>query len=71
MMVFLLLMTVAVVYSSIWLVRQLRRRSDAASEPGRRWTADPGPTRPAVPLDDAPPGVLDAIVASLRRPDAP
>lgn len=70
MMVFFLLMVVAVVYSSIWLVRQVRSRWDGAGEPGRPWTADPGPTRPAVPLDDAPPGVLDAIAASLRRPDA-
>jgi hypothetical protein len=69
MMVFVLLMIVGVVFSTIWVAKQVRGRWDPAGEPGRPRPADARPTRPVVPLDDAPPGVLDAIVAELRRPD--
>jgi hypothetical protein len=56
-MVAFFLLVLASVVAGVWLLsRRLREHAD----------------RPvAVPLDDAPPGVLDAIVAQLRqRPDA-
>lgn len=56
MVAFFLLVLISVV-ASVWLIaRRLTDRQQAPSP---------------VPLDDAPPGVLDAIVARLRqRPDA-
>jgi hypothetical protein len=62
--VFFLLVTVAVIVSAVWLARGIMRRWDITDG-----TPTPGAPAPFVPLDDAPPGVLDEIVARLRRPD--
>jgi hypothetical protein len=64
-MVFFLLVMVAIVFSSVWLTRRALSGWEQASNSAPRGPARP----PAVPLDDAPPGVLDDIVASLRRSD--
>jgi hypothetical protein len=68
MVMFFLLVTVAVVFCSVRLALRVLGRPDGRGRAARPASADSG-YRPVVPLDDAPPGVLDAIVAELRRPD--
>ncbi len=60
MVVFALLMMITIVAASVWITRRM-----VGGDPGSAQAATP-----FVPLDDAPPGVLDAIVRQLRqRPD--
>lgn len=61
MVAFALLVMISIVAASVWITRRMLADDE---QPVR-------PTPAYIPLDDAPPGVLDAIVAQLRqRPDA-
>lgn len=60
MVLFALMVMISIVAASVWITRRMLERDEVAVRP-----------KPVfVPLDDAPPGVLDAIVRQLQqRPD--
>lgn len=58
MVAFFILVMISIVATSVWITRRL------LAEPG---TERPEQRHTVVPLDDAPPGVLDAIVRQLRQ----
>lgn len=67
MVAFALLVMISIVAASVWITRRVLATYEQEAPSGAR-VAEP---QRFVPLDDAPPGVLDAIVAQLRQRSDP